>query len=76
MNQKTSITSRIHYAATKTPSKSHVLEILRMSTQKAIQGIDIVKYADILQRFLISELASNFPNEDGIFQQDLASCHT
>lgn len=34
------------------------------------------KYAQVLQTKLIPEMTKLFPNGDGVFQQDLAPCHT
>lgn len=42
-----------------------------------IEGsLDSTKYLSILRRKAIPELKKLFPEDDGIFQQDLASCHT
>lgn len=34
------------------------------------------KYIDVLERKLLPEMRKLFPDNNGIFQQDLAPCHT
>jgi len=46
-------------------------------TLKPVTGMmNAVAYIEVLERKLIPELADKFPNGDGVFQQDLAPCHT
>ena len=34
------------------------------------------RYIDVLKKTIFSDMGQVFPNESGIFQQHLASCHT
>ena len=46
-------------------------------TLQAVTGMmNADAYIDVLQRKLVPELTNKFPNGDGVFQQDLAPCHT
>lgn len=48
-----------------------------LGTLKFIEGtVNAQKYQDILQESLLPSVASLYPGEDYIFQQDGASCHT